>query len=324
MLATVIDADVDAVYLRDVEGVCRMANSSLARALGIPTQRIVGRSVSQIFPPEVACAIMEQEERAFAVDETQSCELTIQTAHGERPFFVTHGVHRDPDGEIAGVFGRLRDVSDQKRLESEVVGIAEREMRRIAADLHDDLCQELAAVSLISKLLQKKLDDEDAAKIAGHIADLTKKLAVSTRNLVHNLAPTQLTGENFVEHLRKSAADLCAAFPLKCGIEGMWPAEVTDTDVAVHFYRIIHEAMHNAAKHSGGTYITVRLRTSEDAFTAFVSDNGRGFTPEALEDRGMGLSTMHYRAGLFGGTLKIDSAPGCGTTVACRLALNKR
>ena len=151
---------------------------------------------------------------------------------------------------------------------------------------------------------------------------MTKKLAVSTRNLVQNLSPTHLSCENFIENLRNDAANLCAAYPLQCGIEGLWPEHISASHVMIHLYRIIHEAMYNAAKHSGGTYITVRLRASEDAFTVFISDNGRGFTAEAVEERGLGLNTMRYRAGLIGGTLKIDSVPGCGTTVACRLALD--
>ncbi|MEI7957887.1 MAG: ATP-binding protein [Verrucomicrobiota bacterium] len=324
MLSTVINADADALYLRDADGVCTMANASLASTLGVPSQSFLERSVAQIFPPEIADAILELEALAFASGEPQSCELAIPTAQGKRPFLVTHGVCRDASGAVAGVFGRLRDLSDQKRLEREVVEIAEREMRRIAADLHDDLCQGLAAVSLISKLLEKKLEDDGSAKIAGHIADLTKNLAVSTRNLAHNLAPTHLSGENFIDYLRASAAEFCAAFRLKCGIEGVWPAQLTEPAVALHVYRIIQEAMHNAAKHGGGTCITVRLRTFEGAFTVSVSDNGQGFTPDACGTEGMGLNTMNYRAGLLGGTLAIESVPGCGTTVTCRLPLGAR
>ena len=324
MLATVIDADVDPIYLRDREGVCRMANSSLARLLGIPTQRIVGCRVSQFFPSESACAILEQEERAFAGETVQSCELTLKTPQGDRPFLVTHGIHRATSGEVAGVFGRLRDASHQKRLESEVVAIAEHVMRRIAADLHDDLCQELAAVSLISRLLQNKLADDDSGKIACHIADLTKKLATSTRDLVHNLDPLHLSGENFIERLRNIAANVCAAYPLQCGIEGTWPAQVTGSEVPLHLYRIIHEAMHNAAKHSGGSYITVRLRAAEETFTVMISDNGRGLPPDLRETEGIGLNTMRYRAALCGGVLKIESTPDCGTTVICRFPLKKR
>lgn len=300
-----------------------MANSSFAQMLGLPSTRIIGRCVAGIFPREAACAILEQEESALDNGTQQSCELTIESPRGETPYLVTHDVLHGQDGQVAGVFGRLRDITERKRLEKEVVEISEREMRRIATDLHDDLCQELAAVSLISKLLHKKLEDEDPTqeKIAAHVAELTKKLAMSTRDLVHNLAPPSLTGDNFVENLRRVAANVCEAFPVRCGIEGMWPDQLTDRKTPNHLYRIVHEAMYNAAKHSGGNYVTVRLRTTQEAFTVYISDNGAGFRPESKGVRGIGLSTMHYRAGLIGGTLKIDSAPGRGTTVLCKVAL---
>ena len=325
MLATVIDDEADAVYLRDVEGICRMANSSLAQVLGLSTERIVGRCVGQLFPAEAACVIMEQEETVLADGIQREVELTIKFPQGECPYLLTHGVHRDSKGEIIGVFGRLHDIADRKKLEKEVIDTSEREMRRIAVDLHDGLCQELAAVSLISRLLQKKLSDEDSVltKVAAHIADLTKNLAVTTRGLVHNLAPPCLCGDNFVQSLRQIAGSICAAFPLKCGIEGMWPEQLVDDHAAAQLYRIVHEAMHNAAKHSGGSYITVRLRTSAAAFIIHISDNGSGFTPEATASRGIGLSAMRYRADLIGATLKIDSAPGRGTTVVCKLSLHR-
>ncbi|MDD5351337.1 MAG: histidine kinase, partial [Chthoniobacteraceae bacterium] len=253
----------------------------------------------------------------------RECEMTLETAQGRRSYGVTLGVYRGDAGEVAGVLGRLCDLSERKRLEGAIVEARECETRRIAMDLHDGLCQELAAVSLISRLLEKKLGDTDCAqgKIAGHIAELTKKLAVSARNLVHSLAPPRMCGEYFVENLRRVAANLCAAFPVQCGIEGCWPERLKEDAVAAHLYRIAHEAMHNAARHSGGNYITVRLRASREAFALFVSDNGHGFAPRSARHGGIGLETMKYRAGLIGGMLKIESSPGHGTTVVCRVAL---
>ncbi|MEI8233454.1 MAG: PAS domain-containing protein [Verrucomicrobiota bacterium] len=322
LLSALADADTDAVYLRDTAGVCRMANLSFARVFGAPRERIVGCPLAQALPPATAIAIGRQEETTLADGTQRECELTLETAQGRRSYGVTLGVHRDGSGEVAGVFGRLRDLADRKRLEQAIVEAGECEKRRIAMDLHDGLCQELAAVSLIARLLEKRLGEADRAqgKIAGHIADLTKNLAVSARNLVQSLAPPRLCGEYFVENLRRVAANLCAAFPLQCGIEGDWPERLKDDTVAVHLYRIAHEAMHNAARHSGGNYITVRLRASREAFALFVSDNGHGFAPHAERNCGIGLETMKYRAGLIGGMLKIESAPGHGTTVVCRVA----
>ena len=323
LLSALVDADADAVYERDAGGVCRMVNATFARVFGIPQECIVGREWAQALPPATASALARQEEALLADGVDRECELKLETAQGWRSYDLTLGVHRDDAGAVAGVFGRLRDLAERKRLERAIVEASECEMRRIAMDLHDGLCQELAAVSLISRLLEKKLGDADRAqgKIAGHIADLTKNLAVSARNLVHSLAPPRLCGEHFVENLRRVAASLCESFPLQCGIEGNWPERLSDDGVAGHLYRIAHEAMYNAARHSGGNQITVRLRASREAFALFVSDNGHGFAPDAASHGGIGLATMKYRAGLICGMLKIESAPGHGTTVVCRVPL---
>jgi signal transduction histidine kinase len=79
--------------------------------------------------------------------------------------------------------------------------------------------------------------------------------------------------------------------------------------------------MYNAAKHSKGSQITVKLLPAPKEFTVFVSDDGTGFEPSAKKGSGLGLGTMRYRANLIGGVLKIDSAPGRGTTVSCKIPL---
>jgi PAS domain S-box-containing protein len=323
VFATLAESDTDAVYFRDKMGICRMANVRCAQALGVPLDQMMGRPMAQFFPSAAVCALIKQEETVLADGVQRGCELNLGVQKDPRPHWVTHGVHCNARGEVVGVYGRMRDIAERKRLEKEIVEISEREMRRIARDLHDELCQELAAVSLIAKLLQKRLGDCDSAqsKVAAHIADLTRQMAVTTRDLVHNLAPEHLLGENFVASLRRVAVNLCAAFPVKCGIEGVWPEQLADATVAIQFYRIAHEAMHNAAKHSGGSCITVRLRASRESFKLSVGDNGHGFNIRNPASLGMGLSTMKYRAGLIGGELGIDSSPGAGTCVSCKVAL---
>jgi signal transduction histidine kinase len=223
----------------------------------------------------------------------------------------------------SGCFANRRYIGDRQQIAKEVIEIGDREKHRIATDLHDELCQDLAAASLISRLLEKRLGSEGSphASVAGQIATMVKDLAVTARNLVHNLAPVHLAGDGFVEVLQRTANGISMAFPVKCTLEGRWPERFTNDAIAIQLYRIVHEAMHNCAKHSGGNRITVCLLTTEKAFRVSVADNGAGFKPGNAGARGIGLSTMEYRAGLIGATLKIDSVAGRGSTVTCELPL---
>lgn len=209
------------------------------------------------------------------------------------------------------------------RLEKQITEAGEHERQRIASDLHDVVCQDLAAISLVSALLEKKLQADHSvhAETAGQIATMSKELAVTARDLVHTLTPHQLSGKNFLTSLQRTGKNISAAFPLECIVEGAWPEELADDLVAMQLHRIIHEAMYNAAKHSKGSQIKVRLFTAAKEFTVCISDNGVGFEPGTKKSRGFGLGTMAYRAGLIDGVLKIDSSRGCGTRVSCTISL---
>lgn len=313
----IVQSDPDAVYFRDLAGTCIMANPRCGEVLGVEPCALIGGPAGRFFPREAACAVVRQEEAVLADGIERGCELPLGDG---ADYWIGHNVARDEAGAVAGVIGRLRDISWKKRLEREIVETSEREMRRIACDLHDELCQDLAAASLIAKLLQKRLadGDEPQAKVAAHIAEMTRRMAVKTREIVYSLAPASLLGDDFVAGLRNAATHLCEAFPVKCGIAGRWPGALCDEAVAVQLYRIAHEAMHNAARHSGGDCVTVRLRSTGGLFALSVSDNGHGISSKGT---GLGIASMHYRAGLIGGELTIQSTPRDGTCVTCKVPL---
>lgn len=318
--AALLECDPDALYFSDRAGLCRKVNSRCAEVLGAACEEMTGHPMACFFPEEAGGAVQRQEAAVLADGEARECEVVLAE---DRPFRILHCAVRNGRGEWMGVAGRMRDLSEIRRLQEEVVEASEREMRRIACDLHDELCQELAAVSLISKLLERRLaeGDEAQAKVAAHVADMTRHMAAKTRAIVYNLAPEPMAGEAFVTGLRRIAEDLCCAYGVKCGIEGGWPEGLRDEAVAVQLFRIAHEAMHNAARHSGGGCITVRLRVCGGVFALSVSDNGKGFPPEEPASTGLGLSSMRYRAGLAGGELAVQSIPGAGTSIVCKVPL---
>ncbi|XHR26842.1 MAG: ATP-binding protein [Chthoniobacteraceae bacterium] len=316
--AAMVRSAPDALYFRDFSGVCRFANPRCATLFGVELDELIGSPMARFFPARFACLVLRQEEAVLADGGVRSCNLTLGN---KLPCRVSHHRVCDARGETTGVAGRLQDLSAIRRLEKQIVEASERELRRMACDLHDELCQELAAAALIAKLLEKRLaeGDETQAKVAAHIADLTRQMAGRTRELVYNLAPEPLAGEGFVARLRSVAAQLCAAYPVKCGIEGGWPQELKNETAAIQLFRIAHEAMHNAARHSGGDCITVRMRKTDGLFTLSVTDNGHGMGEGEGRSPGLGLASMRYRADLIEAELHFQSPPGSGTCVICKV-----
>ena len=93
--------------------------------------------------------------------------------------------------------------------------------------------------------------------------------------------------------------------------------------VALHVYRIAEEALSNSIKHAGANNVTIELRPlSKRKVALTITDNGKGFT-ESPEHGGMGLQNMRYRAGVIGGALDINTAPGKGTIIRCTVPVRR-
>jgi signal transduction histidine kinase len=96
-----------------------------------------------------------------------------------------------------------------------------------------------------------------------------------------------------------------------------------DEQTGIHVYRVLQEALGNAARHSGAGHVVVRLRSTADAIELEVQDDGRGFKPEP-GGRGLGVVAMRERAALIGGTVEFNEAPGGGTLVILRVPIASR
>lgn len=322
--ALLLDSVSDAVFFCDAENVCRLANSRLAIFLRKSLEQIVHKPIAEIFPPAMARAILRQHRQVThsAAEITSACcELPCPDGSGTLWIARGHAYYDTPE-HCSGAVWILQDVTEFRRLEQEIVQICDTERERLAIDIHDEICQDLAAVSLISRLLENKLTSNTSpySKIAGHIAAITKDLAVNARNLVHNLAPADLTGPNFIAALRKIAELVSTAYCISCTIDGSCTERLEDPTIALHLYRMTHEAIYNAAKHSNGTCISVTLSSSESNFHIEVCDDGTGID-SSKSDPGIGISTMQYRAHLIGAQCKVTSNPQ-GTTVTFTLPLS--
>ena len=235
------------------------------------------------------------------------------------------------DGSFGGFIGSAIDVTDQKlaqqaleKVSGQLIEAQENERRRIARDLHDDICQRLALLSM--ELDQANRSVNDLPDVAKHrlkeIRQHCSEIAGDVQSLSHELHSSRLDYLGIVAAI----SGFCHEFSKQHEVS----VEFTDRDVppdlprdvALCLFRVTQEALHNAVKHSGASRYAVELTATAEEIQLEVSDSGRGFNvQEAKKDRGLGLVSMQERLHLVHGRLHVESEPGSGTRILAVIPL---
>jgi two-component system CheB/CheR fusion protein len=222
--------------------------------------------------------------------------------------------------------GFIRDITERKQLEKEILEISEREQRRIGHDLHDGICQHLAGIELMSQVLEQKLErrSKDGSARAGAIAQNVRETISQTRALARGLSPVTLEAEGLMSALHELARNTGNIFRVTCQFECQPPVLVNDQAVSTHLFRIAQEAVSNALRHGKKVRrVTIQLVEEADRLILTVTDDGAGFPPQlaTAKSKGMGLRIMQSRTGMIGGTLSVGNQPGGGATVTIAVPL---
>jgi signal transduction histidine kinase len=213
----------------------------------------------------------------------------------------------------------LRDITERRRLEHDVLEISALEQQRIGQDLHDDLCQWLTATEFLASALAKDLGNDFPANAARaqKIATTMRQANARARTLAHGLVPTVIEEAGLPGALRELAADTSEMFHIRCFYDGPESVPIRDPSSALHLYRIVQEAISNAVRHGGAHEVHILLQPDENGVAMLIRDNGSGIPKPQPETQGMGLRTMRYRAGIIGAKLEIRPRASGGTEIAC-------
>jgi signal transduction histidine kinase len=226
---------------------------------------------------------------------------------------------------FAGALGRKRTDEELQRheqtlsrLTGRIINAQEAELRRLSRELHDDLTQRLAALSLDAALIERQLSPVQPQAVQA-LRDLRGRLtdiAEDVHNLSRQLHPSILDDLGLVQAVQAE----CDAFIKKTGIDvSLEPADLPDSisqDLALCLYRIIQEGLQNIGKHAQAVAASITLQGFSGGINLVVRDNGIGFDPaQAKQKAGIGLSSMRERVRLVNGTLNIVSEPGKGSEI---------
>jgi len=195
----------------------------------------------------------------------------------------------------------------------EVHEATEEARRRIAQDLHDSAQQRLVALRLHIDMERRRVAEPENREVFDRLSLNIDEALRDIRAVARGSHLERLERDGLEGALRAAIAD--GTLRVRLDIEEL-PRVRSGVESALYF--VILEALQNVAKHAGpGAHADVRLRDAGDALELVVADDGRGFDPDAA--KGLGIANMTDRIRTLGGTLEIQSAPGAGTTIICRV-----
>ena len=298
-------------------------------------ERVWGRSIEALMqdpgdwlkaiPEEDRQRVMQMHEPLHHGAQMVCMEYHIRLPDGSLRWIEnrSYPVH-DATGRLCFISGLATDITERRHLQAELLNVAERERRSIGHDLHDDLCQRLAAIKLKSELLAGMLsrggvpDAAQAEAISAHITAAT----VQCRAIARGLSPVELPGEGLMVALEKLVTATESLHEVACFFHCPQPVSVGSTAMAMHLYRITQEFLNNAVRHGQPDRIDVRLEVNEEVLRIEVVNDGRPYEAPGMGSNGMGLKILQYRAGAIGATFRIQNRSDgiVGTIAVCQVS----
>ena len=235
--------------------------------------------------------------------------LLVQRSKRQRVERELRGSERELRGSQAKLrvsYDRIRDLS--RRL----LGEQEAERARIARELHDDINQQLALLSIELDGLRSDQPRVHSAKRLARAMETTQGISTSVRELSHRLHPSKLQLIGLVAALDNLRRDLSPPhLPISFRHRNV-PAEI-DQNIALCVFRVAQEALANAVKHSDAKHVWVDLTGGPSSVALTITDDGKGFDVHDPPNAGLGLISMRERVESVGGVLDIHATPASGT-----------
>ncbi|HYF33640.1 MAG TPA: PAS domain S-box protein, partial [Prosthecobacter sp.] len=212
----------------------------------------------------------------------------------------------DGERELHAVAGIAMDVTDRKTLERRLLDVTEKERRRIGMDLHDDLCQRLAAALMKTGVLQSALTKSSSAQEA-LAAELAGDLAEATgvaRGFARGLAPVGMEALGLPAALSDLGEFITRGFKIPCRVEYNAPDNSLLGESATHIFRVAQELATNAAKHANPTWIEISFEAALDQARLAIAHDGKPYRPDAEHPQGgMGMHMVRQRLDALGASL---------------------
>ncbi|MEJ2110250.1 MAG: PAS domain-containing sensor histidine kinase, partial [Acidobacteriota bacterium] len=321
-------------------------NRRFAEFYGFSVDELVGKRVDTFIHPEDLASFQEYERKAHHHESTSmSSSIRWIKKNGETAWTTVSNAHVSYQGNSAIVWNvnditpimdleyALRESEQECRILSrEILKAQENERKRVAREIHDSISQSLAALKfrLEDYSITAEQKTGEASKDLKFIIGMLQKTLKEVSRIMNDLRPAGLDELGILAAIADFCNDFQTTYPaIKISTKiGMHEQDVPE-QIKAPAFRVLQEALYNAAKHSNADTVEVRFFQEGDFLTLQIKDNGVGFkeldrTTQRRHIKGLGLYSMQERANLSGGSLDIHSVPGTGTVVEAKWPIQSR
>ena len=311
-------------------------NPAFLRMLGYREEELLGKHFTEVsWADDEAMSVLMKESEKRRRLEPSRYEVKVRHKTGK----IVHALAsatpiKGPDGEFAGSYAVVTDISEQKKLEwalkelsTRLVDLQEQERRRIACELHDEIGGALTGMAIELELLSHEPDMKGKAQI-NHLALLRDRIHETidlVQRVSYELRPAILDDLGLPSALRWYVDTFRERTRIKAKIRMAASLERLPEAVEIAVFRITQEALTNVARHSKAESVSLILSRGKNKLSLSIKDDGVGFDPDKLyrepEERGFGIFGIQERLRSLGGNLDLQSKPGEGTRLVVTIPL---
>lgn len=304
------------------------ANLSLQRMLGESDDEIFSGSIFDSIPANFHTLVRDAIERLFNGESISALEIELQNKNGIRIPVELSANTIEYNKEVA-LLSIIRDISDRREMEKMIllttIEAEERERRRLAADLHDDIGPLLASLKMYVSILQQRLLDTAHSEVLEIIQNLIKSSIENVRTISNNISPHLIERFGLIPAIKSEIENIKMLLPVEFKTNSL--SYKFDKQVEIIIYRVIKELFNNTLKYAEANRINLAINFYKSKLYVKYSDDGCGFNLGATvldKMSGHGLSNIDNRIKSINGTYIIETSPGNGFIFILDVPVNLR
>jgi PAS domain S-box-containing protein len=336
---SLIEASLDPLVTINAEGKITDVNSSTEKITGFHRNKLIGSDFSDYFTnPDRARTGYKI---AFSKGEVKDYPLTLRHKDGRTTYVLYNAtLFKNESGEVQGVFAAARDITEQKKMESELlkskqlleklnqhlVEVRENERNQIALNLHDDLGQRLTAINLDIAWLKSRIGVQ-SKPVREKIEEMTsviKETIESIKETSNLLRPAILFDLGLISAIKSQLGNFEKQTGIKCNFIFRPEEFVFEDKISLILYRTFQESMTNIARHSRASTAYVNLYVLHNKVALIIKDDGIGIEKSEINSlNSMGIEGIKERVKSAGGKVTINGLHGSGTMISVEIPLQK-